>query len=245
MTGHDPTGLARSVGLWRAFRLEQSEPARFYRALAEDSVAHVGAHLDLAGADVVDVGGGPGWIAEAFRGAGATCQIVERDRSELVKGAGASPPVGVVMADGVALPFPDASFDLCFCSNVLEHVARPFAVLDELVRTVRPAGVVFVAFTNWLSPWGGHETSPWHYLGGARAARRYERRNGRPPKNRHGVTLFPVHVGQVLRWARSHPSADLLEARPRYLPAWCQPIVAAPGLREIATWNLAVVLRRR
>ncbi len=245
MTGAPGTGLARSVRLLRAFRLEQTEPARFYRALADDSVARVATHLDLAGAHVLDVGGGPGWFAEAFRRAGATCHVVERDRSELATSAGDPPSTGVVLADGAALPFPDATFDLCFSSNVLEHVARPFAVLDELVRTVRPDGVISAAFTNWLSPWGGHETSPWHYLGGARAARRYQRRHGHPPKNRHGVTLFPLHVSEVLRWARGHPGAVLVEARPRYLPDWCQPIVAVPGLREVATWNLAIVVRRR
>jgi hypothetical protein len=109
----------------------------------------------------------------------------------------------------------------------------------------RPAGTVVCAFTNWLSPWGGHETAPWHFLGGDLAARRYQRRHGRPPKNRYGQTLFPVHVGQVLRWARHHPEAELVAARPRYYPDWCRPIVHVPGLRELATWNLLVVLRRR
>ncbi len=151
----------------------------------------------------------------------------------------------LVQGRGEALPFADGSFDLCFSSNVLEHVAAPWALLEEMVRCVRRDGVVFCAFTNWLSPWGGHETSPWHLLGGDRAARRYERRRGRPPKNRYGVTLFPVHVGEVLGWARRHSAVELVDARPRYHPGWCRHLVEVPGLREVATWNLALVLRRR
>jgi hypothetical protein len=32
---------------------------------------------------------------------------------------------------------------------------------------------------------------------------------------------------------------------PRYHPWWAWWIVAVPGLREVATWNLAVVVRKR
>lgn len=236
-------GIKRSVELFRAFRVEQSDPGRFYRALASDSVAMVAGHVALEGALVADVGGGPGWMAEAFQRAGARCVVVERDASELPPGGWGGSVTGV-FADGGALPLAPASFDLCFCSNVLEHVVNPWAVLEEMLDATRPGGVVFAAFTNWLSPWGGHETAPWHYLGGERAARRFERRQGRAPKNRYGTSLFPVHVAQVLGWARGHPGATLVEARPRYYPSWCRPLVHVPGLREVATWNLAIVLRR-
>ena len=104
---------------------------------------------------------------------------------------------------------------------------------------------MFLAFTNWLSPWGGHETSPWHYLGGDRAARRYHRRTGHEPKNRYGASLFPVSVGAALRWARGQRGAELVDFRPRYLPGWARPVVALPGLREFVTWNLVLVLRKR
>lgn len=236
-------GIRRSVELFRAFRVEQSDPARFYGALAADSVAMVGEHMGLAGARVLDVGGGPGWMAGAFERAGARCVVVERDPAELPPG-GWGPSVRGLYADGAALPLAGERFDLCFCSNVLEHVPDPWALMEELLRATRPGGLVFVAFTNWLSPWGGHETSPWHYVGGERAARRFERRHGRPPKNRYGTSLFPLGVAEVLDWARSHRGAQLVDARPRYYPGWCRPLLAVPGLREVATWNLVTVLRR-
>jgi hypothetical protein len=103
---------------------------------------------------------------------------------------------------------------------------------------------VVVGYTNWLSPWGGHETSPWHYLGGHRAIRRYTQRYGHPPKNRVGENAFKVSVADGLRWARSQPGTELLVARPRYYPGWAAPLVRVPGLREVATWNLLLVLRR-
>ena len=102
-------------------------------------------------------------------------------------------------------------------------------MLAEMVRVTRPGGIVFVTFTNWLSPYGGHETSPWHYLGGDRAAARYQRKHGKPPKNRFGHSLHPVSVAEVLGWARSAQEAVVVDAVPRYLPGWTRPLVRVPA----------------
>ena len=37
----------------------------------------------------------------------------------------------------------------------------------------------------------------------------------------------------------------MLAALPRYYPRWCRGLVRIPGLREFATWNLLLVMRRR
>lgn len=39
-----------------------------------------------------------------------------------------------------ALPFPDASFDLFFCSHVLEHIPEDREAIAELVRVLAPGG---------------------------------------------------------------------------------------------------------
>jgi hypothetical protein len=90
---------------------------------------------------------------------------------------------------------------VCFSSKALEHVPDPWLMAGEMVRVTHPSGTVFLSFTNGLSLWGGHETSPWNHLGGDRTARRYERRTGRPPKNRYGQSLHPVSVSAALAWA--------------------------------------------
>jgi hypothetical protein len=51
-------------------------------------------------------------------------------------------------------------------------------------------------------------------------------------------------VAASLRWARSAEGAVLIDAVPRYLPGWTRPLLRVPGLREFATWNLLLVLRR-
>ena len=114
---------------------------------------------------------------------------------------------------------------------MLEHVRDPLGLIDEMVRATRPGGLIYLSFTNWYSPWGGHEMSPWHYLGPGYAERRYVRRHRREPKHECGVNLFPVHVGPVLRAMRSREDVEIVEARPRYYPRWCRLLVRLPGLR--------------
>jgi SAM-dependent methyltransferase len=237
-----PATLARSVALFRAFRREQTDPQTFYRVLAEDSVGQLSAFCDLAGRIVVDIGGGPGHFAAAFRVAGAKYFRVDPDVGEL---AAAGPPgPDTVIASGLKLPFRTGSVDVAYSSNVLEHVAEPEVMATEMARVLRPGGTAFLSFTLWLSPWGGHETSPWHYLGGARARRRYIARNGREPKNRFGETLFPLSAARMISWAARQPDVRVVRAFPRYHPQWLHWVTRVPGVREMATWNLALVLRK-
>jgi SAM-dependent methyltransferase len=235
--------LRRSVELFRAFRVEQTDPRRFYGALAADSVAQVQRWTDLEEVLLLDVGGGPGYFQQAFRSEGARYLSVELEVGELAAlGTAGSDSV---LGSGLDLPVADAAVDVCFSSNVLEHVSHPWRMGEEMLRVTKPGGLVIVSFTTWFSPWGGHETSPWHYLGGRRARRRYVARHGHEPKNRYGETLFPVTAGAAIRWAKSRIDADLVAIRPRYHPDWATWIVHIPGVRELAVWNLVLVLRKR
>ncbi|SCL66565.1 class I SAM-dependent methyltransferase [Micromonospora chersina] len=233
--------LGRSVALFRAFLVEQTDPDHFYGLLADDSVRQVAGYTPLTGRTVLDVGGGPGYFAQAFRAAGAHYVGLDPDVGDF---SAAGSAAGMLRGSGTALPVRTGSVDVCFSSNVLEHVSEPHRMLDEMARVTRPGGILFVSFTPWLSPWGGHETAPWHYLGGDRARRRYERRMGRPPKNRFRETLFPVSISDALRWTRGNGEVEVLDALPRYHPWWGRWIVRVPGAREIGSWNFLLVLRR-
>ncbi|MCV7281603.1 class I SAM-dependent methyltransferase [Mycolicibacterium flavescens] len=238
--------LSRSLRLLGAFRFEQSDPARFYGALAEDTAAMVadlwrdavGSPPD--GRTVLDVGGGPGYFSEAFVVTGFHYIGVEPDPAEMHAGPALTSDATYVRASGTALPFADASVDVCLSSNVAEHVAQPWRMGAEMLRVTRPGGLVILSYTVWLGPFGGHETGLWHYLGGARAARRYTRRHGHPPKNNYGSSLFAVSAADGLEWARS--TGALLAAFPRYHPRWAWPLAKVPVLREFLVSNLVLVL---
>lgn len=268
--------LRRSLGLLADFRFEQSDPDRFYGHLAEDTVglihdiwADEGDHgtgaSPLAGTRILDVGGGPGYFGVAFSEAGVTDYVTcEPDVGEMA--AAGIRLASSVRGSGMDLPFADRVFDITYSSNVAEHVPDPWRMADEMLRVTRPGGLVIYSYTCWLGPFGGHETGLWpHYVGGAYAARRYEKEHGHPPKNRWGESLFDVSCADGLRYADAvsgatgttgttgtpagaggHPcSADFVAAFPRYHPGWAWWMVKVPGLREIGVSNLVLVLRRR
>lgn len=238
--------LRRSVRLLREFRYEQPDPARFYTALAEDSAAQLEHYEPLTGTVLLDVGGGPGYFRDAFQARGATYLALDADAGELA-GLGTT-AAGTMIGSGMQLPVRTGSVDVCYSSNVLEHVPRPWAMAEEMVRVTRPGGLVFLSWTVWYGPHGGHETAPWHYLGGGYARRRYQRRHGHEPKNRYGESLFAVSVGSGLRWLerqRRTGSVDVVDVLPRYHPWWAGWVLRVPVLRELVTWNLVLVLRKR
>jgi SAM-dependent methyltransferase len=252
MTGRAGTGLDRSVRLLRLFRSEQADPAQFYAPLAEDTLAQVAAYCEVNGAIALDIGGGGGWFTAAFQARGARCCLLEPDPAELGSrgrspskaGNQADPLATAVRADGMRLPVRDEAADITFSSNVLEHVPDPLRMIDEMIRVTKPGGLVYLAFTNWLSPWGGHEMSPWHYLGAGFAERHYVRKHRRTPKHKVGVSLYPLSIARVLAAVRARDDVEVIDARPRYYPSWCRPLVQVPGVREVATWNLMLVMRR-
>ena len=83
-----------------------------------------------------------------------------------------------VVSDATRLALGDGCVDGVVCSNLIEHTSTPAAVIDEMQRVVRPGGWIWLSWTNWYSPYGGHDMSPWHYLGprlGLKAYRRVKR----------------------------------------------------------------------
>ncbi|WP_010120544.1 class I SAM-dependent methyltransferase [Corynebacterium nuruki] len=277
--------LRRSLGLLADFRFEQSDPDRFYGHLAADTVgllsdiwADAGdtaspratSHgtTPLAGTRILDVGGGPGYFGRAFATAGVDNYVTcEPDVGEMA--AAGIRLASSVRGSGMDLPFADKAFDLTYSSNVAEHVCDPWRMADEMLRVTRPGGLVVFSYTCWLGPFGGHETGLWqHYVGGEFAARRYEKKHGRPPKNRWGESLFNVSCADGLHYAAALPDrqdspdavtdtapaapdpdhpypAELVAAFPRYHPWWAWWLTRVPGLREVGVSNLVLVLRRR
>jgi SAM-dependent methyltransferase len=235
-------GPAHARTLWRLWRAEQQDPEPFYRYLAAEAVADLDRrHGPLHGQTIVDVGCGPGWYTRAFRDAGAAVIPVDNDPAELNLPGG--PPEGAMIADATALPLTDGSVDGAFCSNLLEHTPESAPVIAEIERVLRPGGWGYISWTNWYSPWGGHDMSPYHYLGPRLGPRLYERRHGPPRKNPYGAGLWARHIGPTLREVRARPGLEIERVEPRYWPQ-LRLACRVPGLRELVTWNCVIRVRR-
>ncbi len=232
-TGRRWVRIARLTG--RTFATRGRAYPELAAYLAEDAVRFLRPRVPLDGARVLDLGSGHGGAGHALESAGA--RPVWLDRRPL---GGGRRVVG--LAESV--PFAGGAFDGAVCANLLEHVPSPSPVLAELARVVRPGGWVYLSWTAWYGPLGGHEFSPWHYFGvdAARSLGRYVRLG--PARNVPGRDLFPVHVGATIRAVERSGAFDVRFAGPRYWPSqtW---IVRVPGLREVATWNCLLLLERR
>ncbi len=240
-------GEARRVGadvpskreLLRLFLREKSDPEPFYVALARLSVAEL--PVPIRNQLILDLGCGAGHYAFALEAAGA--EVVPIELSEASLRSSGSIPRGALAGSAEFLPFPASTFDGVFCSNMLEHAPDPEPVLNEISRTLRPGGWAWISWTNWYSPWGGHEIVPFHYLGPQLGLKVWRCLFGEPRKNVPFVELWPTHIGDVLSIVRSHNGLRLVDAYPRYYPSqrW---ILGIRGLRELLTWNCALVIER-
>lgn len=237
-----PRGVERVKTLWRLFRSEKTDPAPFYRLLAAEAADDLERRYGpLAGTKVIDLGCGPGFYTEALRAKGVDVVPVDNDLGEMEMVGSA--PEGALMADAGSLPLEDASVDGAFCSNLLEHTPDTGAVIREIERVLKPGGWGYVSWTNWYSPWGGHDMTPYQYLGPTLGPRLYERRHGPPRKNPYGDGLWAVHVGPTIRLVENRPGLRIERIEPRYWPR-LRFITRVPVLREFLTWNCVIRVRK-
>jgi SAM-dependent methyltransferase len=124
---------------------EPDEQERLTALNRMTNTAFVGFLGVTPGARVLEVGSGLGLLAVAAAAAADDVRVIGVEISaEQIAAAATSPHVTYRQGDAHALDFPDGSFDLVYARYVLEHVARPEAVLREMRRVVRPGGRVAV-----------------------------------------------------------------------------------------------------
>jgi len=130
-------------------RLADSDIGRHYKAIALQQ-------LDIQpGHTVVDLGCGPGADLGGFAAAtGRAGRVVgiDSDAAALAEARSdirAGDPIGLVHGDIHSLGLPDAAVDRAHTDRVLQHVADPVTVLDEIRRILRPGGIVVFAEPDW------------------------------------------------------------------------------------------------
>lgn len=136
------------------------------------------------------------------------------------------------------------SYDVVICSNVFEHLSKPSHFIENIQSLLNLGGFFYLSWTNWLSPWGGHEFSPWHYLGAGSGHRVYDSLFHRQRIHTPYVNLFPTYIGKTMRMVRRNSALNIIRVAPRYYPEFAF-LSALPVLREFLMWNCAMLLRRK
>ena len=117
-------------------------PARFgyFRRVLTERL-----RLPLEGKAVLDVGCGGGLLAEEFARLGCDVTGVDPSQPSLEAARQHAERAGLnisyQLGRGEQLPAGDASFDVVYCCDVLEHVDDVHAVVAEISRALKPGGV--------------------------------------------------------------------------------------------------------
>jgi methionine biosynthesis protein MetW len=128
-------------------RYWESKTARNPDNVDRARLALLAVHVS-AGERVLQVDGGPGWLAEMMGDRGA--QVVMTDLSHVAVGLAQQRGVAARQCeiDAGPLPFDDACFDVVVCDSQLEHRFDPDHVLDEMARVLRPGGRLMLLLPN-------------------------------------------------------------------------------------------------
>ena len=116
---------------------------------------------------LLEVGCGQGLFLEQCRNAGWG-----------VRGVDVLPPVAEIARSERGLEvhtgelhgaeFPDESFDVCFMSEVIEHIVDPVRLMREIHRVLRPGGIALLGTGNahsWSARWRGPKWAYYRFGG--------------------------------------------------------------------------------
>jgi ubiquinone/menaquinone biosynthesis C-methylase UbiE len=103
-----------------------------------------------AGARLLDVACGPGFISAAAAARGADVVGLDFSPAMIASARRTHPSIAFQLGDAEVLPFDESAFDAVVMNFGLLHLARPDAAIAEARRVLRPGGRY--AFTIWAAP---------------------------------------------------------------------------------------------
>jgi SAM-dependent methyltransferase len=122
------------------------------RALAAQLEAQARSRLQTNRLELLDVGCGSRPYKHIF-----TPHVVRSVGLDVAEG-----PAVDVVGSADALPFDDESFDCVLCTQVLEHVEHPAAVVSEAHRVLRHEGVAFMS-THGIARYHPNPNDYWRW----------------------------------------------------------------------------------
>jgi SAM-dependent methyltransferase len=202
------------------------------RAVIAAELERLGLPSDLA---VLDAGCGSGrTLRELSRFGRVAATEPDPDAAALAADRG---DFDVRIAGLPDVPWPDASFDLITCLDVIEHVQDDVAALAQLRRVARPAAVLLATVPAYPLLWSRHDVANHHF-------RRYTRRSLsgaltvagwrlRRSTSFNTLLLAPAAVARLAQRGRT-PEDDRVSDL-RLGPIWLNRLLELP-LRAEASW---------
>ena len=131
---------------WRAAEIARTNP------VAACETHHLERALEIwRGVSVLDAGGGAGRLSIAMQGWGANVVLSDFSPPMVAEArVNLEQPGQICLATVEELPFADGTFDAAVCT-ILNHVAEPPQVVEQLARVLKPGGALVLIFNNWAS----------------------------------------------------------------------------------------------
>lgn len=120
----------------------------------------------LRGSRVLDVGCGTGGFCMAAFEEGADVFGIDIDPKaidicRMQASANDMSPGKFAISTSEELPFENDYFDFIYCNSVLEHVRDVETTISEMLRVVRPGGLLFMKFPDYRSLYEAHYKVGW------------------------------------------------------------------------------------
>ena len=191
------------------------------------------------GKSVLDIGCGRGGYSMEFlkEGADVTSLDITRENFQDIHG------VKFVMADASKLPFKSLSFDMVFCSSIIEHLKEPKKLLVEIKRVLKKDGICYLSFPPFWSPVGAHQFKPFHYFGekmAIRLARKFYKVRSYSSYDDEYGKLYMMTISKAKRLIRES-GLRIISISTRHFPI---NVAKAPLLNEFLTWHVEFLLQR-
>ncbi|MEV7801867.1 class I SAM-dependent methyltransferase [Microbispora sp. NPDC088329] len=143
ITQNQAPGMEGAMARWYARQRASAPQIAAVRRYA----AQVTAGLP-AGADVLEVAPGPGYLAVEMARLGCAVTALDLSRTFVEITADNARRAGVRVdvrhGDAADLPFPGGSFDLVVCQAAFKNFGRPVRALDEMHRVLRSGGTAVI-----------------------------------------------------------------------------------------------------
>lgn len=195
-------------------------------------------NIGLKGAKVLDIGSGRGGYSYALDKNGAYVVSLDIDANRSLNNK------NFVNADASSLPFKGQSFDIVFCSSVIEHLKEPKKMLLEIRRILKKDGICYLSFPPFWSPFGAHQFKPFHYLGektAIRLARKFYKVRSHSSYDDEYGRLYIMTISKAKRLIRES-GLKIIGVSTRHFPI---NLAKVPFFNEFFTWHIEFLVCRK
>jgi SAM-dependent methyltransferase len=227
--------------LYRYFKYYDDE--LFYITQAKDSIAWLekqGVFL-TSKTEVLDLGCGHGIFGDELMKKG--CKVTFADEHNYLW-----PKLKSSTYISINLDRDDyarlGQYDLVICSNVFEHLAKQDYFIAQCSQLLKPNGKLYLSWTNWFSPFGGHDFAPFHYFGARFGRWIHYKLKGKWSAHVPGAGLYVTHIGSTLKKIHKSSSLHVDKMAARYYSEFSF-LLKIPIIREFVAWNCALLISKK